>query len=524
MRSSSQGQGGPISARLNGTNLAIAFSLLLVTFSAPWAGAGSVAEPSASGQSNAVTAHRPVLEDCVLDRQFRNLPGAVECSWYPVPEDRANPDGRWLRLRVVRVRSLAPSPARDAIVRLVGGPGQGAASLGAALAAGHRARFPNRDLVLIDQRGTGESNGLFCSTDRALTMSVADMMADVFPVAALRECRADLASRADLSTYVTDVVADDLDEVLTWLTYERVTLVAGSYGTRVAQVFMRRYPDRVRAAVLDGVVPMDARSPITYSATATDAMNDLVDACLADRACEQAFPDLRLKTDALWRRLDTGAISTEAVDPRTGHTVDVRVPKHVVGYAVRGILYEPRLFVGLPAMLDATNQGGLGPFVEAYIRRKVGFSGSAFATGLYFSVFCSEDVPFIPQDAGHSGRGVMGAALVSNFQDVCDGWPRADLPANWHDPVSTDHPVLLLSGEFDPVTTSDMGDAVALGFPNGLHLVVPGAGHGSSSNPVAASCSTQIIGDFVRAGSTRGLDVSCLARVDRLPFRVVGNR
>lgn len=505
--------------RLTRLPLAIAAAVLLAA-----AGALAVQAPAPANQ--------PVLGACTLGGQAAPASVVLECGWYPVAEDPGNPAGRWLRLRVVQLRAASRSPAGadgnadegsnsadNAVVRLVGGPGQGAASLAGGLIREHQARFPTRDLVLVDQRGTGESNGLFCASDHALTAPVAELVRDVFPSAPLHECRAALASRADLSKYVTDFAADDLAHVLSWLGYSRVTLVGGSYGTRMAQVFMRRHPDRVRAAVLDGVIPMDGRSPSTYSATATAAMHDLVDACLADPACRQAFPDLRQDTDDLWSRLADGPVDVEVTDRRSGRRVRVDVPKHIFGYAIRGILYEPRQFVGLPRLLHAASGGDYRALVDAYIQRKIDFSGGDFATGMYFSVFCSEDVPFIPEDAAQDAGGVMGAALVRDFRSVCDGWPRAALPAGWHDRVETDHPVLLLSGEFDPVTPSAMGAAVASGFPNGLHVVVPGAGHGSNSNPEAAPCTQQIITDFVRAGSTSGLDVSCLARVGRMAFR-----
>ena len=336
----------------------------------------------------------------------------------------------------------------------------------------------------------------------------------------MRACLHSLSERADLSRYITDIAADDLAEILTWLKYDQVTLTGGSYGTRAAQVFMRRHPERVRAAVLDGVVPMDAHSPVTYSATATDALNRLVEACSEEGECAQAFPGLKAETESIWQRMDQGPVTLMVQDPRDSTSVEVEVPKLVMGYAVRGILYSPALFVDLPMMLHEASQGNFGPLVSAHVRRMMGFSNRAFATGMYFSVFCSEDVPFISDREVKESEGILDDGMVTNYRQVCEGWPRASVSAEWMDPVTSEIPVLLLSGEFDPVTTSGMGEAVSRGFPNGLHVVVRGAGHGSGGNPLGVPCTSRIIDDFIRAGSVQGLDVSCVEDIQRPPFGV----
>lgn len=487
-----------------------------------WIVGGALLAPAlVAAQVNSV----PVLAPCGAGDFERPPASPVDCGWFPVAEDPTRPGGRGIRLRVVVVRSTGERPARDPIVRLTGGPGQGAASAAAGLASNHRRLFPERDLVLVDQRGTGQSNGLFCAEDVALTATAKQLVEEVFRTDAFRACRDSLSTGSDLSRYVTDLAADDLDAVLAWLGYDQVNLVGGSYGTRMAQVFLRRHPQRVRTVMLDGVVTMDAHSPVTYSPTATDALRKLVDACLAETICGAAYPDLRAASDTVWARLRRGPVRMTFTDPRTSSPDEAMVPVQVIGYAVRGMLYSPASFPDLPRFLMRARDGDYGPLVTEYLRRKASFSNRSFATGLYFSIFCSEDVPSItrPEEANAAGT-IMDDALVANFRRICDGWPRARLPAGWEAPVTSSVPALLFSGEFDPVTTPAMAAAVAKHLPNSLHLVIPGAGHGSTSNPRGRTCAEGILQTFIRTGTPRGIDTGCVGQIERPPFRVTGDK
>lgn len=470
----------------------------------------------------AQTDREPVLGPCDLVTPAGDtIPPPTRCGWFPVPENRDQPGGRWLRLNVVVIGAVGSDRLADPMVRLFGGPGQAAAQFARYLAPGHRRSWPGRDLVLVDQRGTGESNGLYCDGDVEVAETVQRLVARVMDVDAMQACREMLQDRADLSHYHTTVAADDLAEVLTWLGYEQVNLSGGSYGTRMAQVFMRRYPERVRTAILDGVVPMDAFSPRTYSPESTDAMKRLVLACVSDPECGAAYPDLENRTTRVFERLDQGDVTVTVTDPRDGARVEAAVPKETIGYAVRGMLYSGRQFPDLPALLNQAFEGDYGPLVDRFVGRTLAFGNRAIATGMYFSVFCTEDIPFIGAADVEANRGtIMDDALIREYRESCEGWPTGQLPAGFHDPVSVDVPTLVISGEFDPSTTSQMGADVASHLTDVAHILIPGGGHGTGSNPNAPACVQPIQQAFVQAGTARGLDVSCVAAIEPPAFRV----
>ena len=324
----------------------------------------------------------PGLEPCQLSLpNGQAIPGPVRCGWFPVPENRDRPEGRTIRLRVVVIASDADDPLRDPVVQFLGGPGQAAAQFAAFFAQGHRQLFPRRDLVMVDQRGTGQSNGLYCASDEQILGSAQDQVRHVFDVDDARACRMSLEAQADLSQYHTSIAAVDLAEILNLLGYDRVNVVGGSYGTRMAQVFMRMYPHRVRTAILDGVVAMNTFAPAPYSLETTDAMWRLVESCVADPACGGAFPDLASEVEALFARLDEGPVRTTVQDPISQGVVELEVPKEVFGYAVRGMLYSGQQFPSLPAELHAAHSGDYAPLVQRYLARKVAFTGNALATG-----------------------------------------------------------------------------------------------------------------------------------------------
>lgn len=451
-------------------------------------------------------APRLALDDC-------RLPGVetpARCGTHEVFEDREAANGRRIAIHVAVVPARRRARDADPVVVLAGGPGQGAIALAPQVVPLFSRLLETRDLVLVDQRGTGRSNPLHCDSDE--TDGLASVFEDALPERLVRDCLAQL--EADPRHYATPTAMADLEEVLGALGYARVNLWGGSYGTRAALEFIRRHPARVRTAVLDGVAPAGMKLPLSFVADGEAAFERMLADCERDAACQRAYPALRSQAKALRERLGGQPARAEIADPITGESLGVDVTRNVFLSGLFRPLYSPELASLLPFAIDRAAAGDFNPLLAQNLE----FSGQLaenLAVGMHLSVVCSEDVPRIaPEELAKAGRAFFGRALVDDFLRACALWPRAKLPGDYAEPVRADVPVLILSGGIDPATPPRHGEAVAASLGRARHLVAPHLAHGVSGH----GCAPRLIERFVKAGSADEVDGACLARLPRPLF------
>jgi pimeloyl-ACP methyl ester carboxylesterase len=437
------------------------------------------------------------------------LSGEAQCGTWRVFEDRAARSGRTIDLAVAVVPALANSPRPDPLFVLVGGPGQGATEAGASIAEVLRDVRRKRDIVLVDQRGTGKSNPLRCETDREQPLE--ELLAPHADPAKTRACHAALA--ADTRLYATPVAMDDLDEVRGALGYERINLWGGSYGTRAALVYSRQHPERVRSLVLDGSAPFALKLPLYVARDAQRALDLLYGDCERDADCRAAFPEARAHFRELLARSSQRAIDVSFAHPRTGSPGRLRIEHAGLAGAARSLLYVPELASLLPLAVERAMTGDFAAFiasVDAFAR------GVSVSTGMFLSIVCAEDVPrFDAVQAEQVSRDTfLGGAWLSDLRSECDNWPSAQLPHTYFEPVASDVPSLLLSGNLDPVTPPSWGEEVQRHLLRSRHIVVPGAGHGTTS----LGCVPDLLAEFLESLDPAALDVTCVERLTRPPF------
>ncbi|MCP3099758.1 alpha/beta hydrolase [Myxococcus sp. K15C18031901] len=446
------------------------------------------------------------LKPCRLE----GLSTQALCGTHEVFEDRAAKAGRKIPLRVVVVPALAAQPQPDPLVLLAGGPGQ-AASRTPVLGAVERIRR-YRDIVLVDQRGTGDSNPLKCEVSTP-GEGLASAMEEGDVAEKLRACRE--GWDADLRQYTTPVAMDDLDEVREALGYAKVNLWGVSYGTRAALVYMRQHPERVRTAILDSVAPLSLYLPLYTSRDGQRALELLLSHCEKDEACAKAYPELRPRLDALLARLEKAPEQVRVAHPRTGVPEDFPLTRKVFLASLFGQLYIPEVASLVPLMLDRATRGDWAPFVALSLLM-TDSTESSMSRGMYFAVVCSEDAPFYDAAAvEREAKGtIFGPTQGLEVLAACEGWPRATLPAGYHDPVTSEVPTLLLSGELDPVTPPSWAEDAKRTLKNSLHVVVPGVGH----NTMGSECARSLMGALLDQGSVAGLKPTCGAGLARPPF------
>lgn len=448
-----------------------------------------------------------------------SIPGlqlAARCGTVQVPENREQPGGRMLDLYVVVVPARSGQPTRQAVAFFGGGPGQSATGFASHMPNAFAGMHGDRDFLFIDQRGTGRSASLACSLrDPTDPQTYLD---DFLPPARTAACRDSLARIADLSRYTTPDFAHDVEAVRVALRYGPLDLWGGSAGTRSAQVYMRMYPGSVRSVVMQGLVPPGQVSPAHFAQDTERALDHVARACREDPACAAAFPDPVGEVRAVAARLESQPAEAEIFDGQTGRRVRLTLTRGTFTETIRKMMYDPGMASTVPFMVHRAYHGDFRPVARfALSDRRQSAQGSSW--GLYLAVTCTEDVPFVDQAvaARDEGTTLLGTYRVRQQTAACEGWPRGTLPADYHELVRSDIPVLLVSGEFDPVTPPSAAERTAQAFPNHTHVVVPGGGHGLGGMQ-GVECVDSLVVRFVRQGNGRGLDTSCLARIRRPPF------
>jgi len=450
------------------------------------------------------------LAPCQLVHPTAPARTAARCGSLQVPEDHARPDGRRIALRVAVVDADGSRPAPDPVFFLAGGPGQ-AATEGYPLMAPAFARVvKDRDVVLVDQRGTGGSARLSCP-DRD-EGAKALVRGEEEEIRALTACAR--IQTADLTQYTTDAFAKDLDLVRAALGYEKVNLVGVSYGTRAALVYLRHYPDRVRTLVLDGVAPMQMPVGGYFERDAQRALDLAFLRCRKDPACHARFPDPGRDLDELLRRLERRPAPVRVRHPVTGEVTPIDLKADVLRQMVFGFSYATETVALLPLLLSRARAGDLAPLAsQALLVAEEVQAG--LSRPLQLSVLCAEDVPFIPGEPSGAGRGrYLGRVVRSAYREMCRVWPHGRVDASFKEPVRSRVPALLLSGEADPVTPPEWAELAARDLPDARRLTLAGQGHGV----LLRGCMPRLVAGFLSAGAAGSLDASCLDAARPAPF------
>lgn len=448
------------------------------------------------------------LEDCRLESTTGI--GAVNgrCGWLTVPENRADPKSRRIQLHVAVVPALNLNAAPDPFVFIPGGPGQAASEEYPAIAPMFERIRRDRHIVLIDQRGTGRSNRLHCEYSEETQVASADASRWR---AETKDCLRSLD--ADPRFYTTSVAVRDLDEARKALGYATWNLWGGSYGTRVAQHYIRRYPGRVRTVVLDGVVPPELILGPGIPLDAQRALENILARCHTQPQCREAFPNVQERFQALrtWLR-ETQTVDYR--DPLTGESKRMSFGLPQLAGVVRLLSYSDDTAALLPYLIHMSSTTRDLHSLAAQFSLVVRPLGDRLANGMHNSIVCTEDVPYLgTQDESLDGT-YLGREFVDALRDICSIWPRGVMDKDLHAPLSTDVPALLISGENDPVTPPAYGEQALQGFKTAIHLTVNGQGHINS----ATGCIPRLIDEFVRGRAPRQLQTECVGQIAAAPF------
>ena len=442
---------------------------------------------------------------------------AAECATVTVPfthglalgnsdsgVDKVAP--KTLTLAIARIRARANQPASDPVTLLAGGPGQSATDSWPQLYSAFYPILANRDVYLIDQRGTGKSARMDCPVPPADTGLSLDL--DVVRDASLK-CYEQQTYPTEWFT--TSVAVRDLDAVRAALGIEQWNLYGVSYGTRVALHYLRRYPENTRSVILDAVVapqkPIGPELPL-HSQHALEA---LFERCENDTGCADAFPDLAASTWALFNSLKQNPQTVQYENISLGALDSMEFNDQHLASTVRLLSYSSYGNAILPSMLyDAVINNNLAPFARQ-TAMQVSQLGNSMATGMHSAVICTEDAPFINSIANRDKlkETYLGDFIIDTMKASCEHWPSGIIDKDFHKPVISDIPVLALSGAVDPITPPEYAELALQSLSNARHIVNADQSH----TQAPLGCMPSIMLQFIDTKNPQTIDLECLGRL-----------
>lgn len=440
----------------------------------------------------------------------------ARCGTVTVRENRESASSRTIELSVIVLPARDTNKQPDPFFMLAGGPGD---------APSFNARFfsrvfgdirRTRDLVLVDLRGTGKSGPLFCpELNEPGSTGVFD--SDLLSAPAVRACRTRLETSHDLRFYTTEIAVDDLEQVRQALGYGAINLYGTSYGSRVAQVYMRRYPKSVRAVAMKGIVPTSMAMPESHAKAGEDAWQAIVSRCKKDAACHDMFPVVEVQFRELLKRLESNPVMTLPAFQQRPET-KIRVSRGLFAEAIRNVLYTPEGIAQAPKLVHQLVNGDDRGIVETALAGRRTLGGERLSAGFFLSVTCAEDIPYLSKDADAKAAGTFGGTYrLDQQRAACTEWPKASVSRAHRQASTSAIPALLLSGEFDPVTPPSGGEEVARELTRSRHVVIRNNGHPIGN---AEACIARMIGAFLDAGSADGLNTQCAASIPAVPFQI----
>ena len=438
----------------------------------------------------------------------------VKCGFAVVPEQHRNPVGPTIKLPVAVFKSAAPTPAPDPIVYIEGGPGGAVGDTLTYLLAGDLPVLTaNHDLIVYDQRGVGFAQpNLGCPEVTA--SDLADAQVQLSPddkashdIAVIAVCRDRLTKQGiNLGAYTSAEGAADLNDIRAVLGYAKLDLLGVSYGTRVALTMMRDFPDAVRGAVLDSSVPLQANLVEDDGANFDRSFRLFFAACAADATCNANAPTLQEDYRATVAQLNNQPITTSVKDDKTGTTVPVVVDGYTLTSLVAQMFYDKTATSLIPRLIAQVRRGDtviLNLLIEA-----VGITGPDINIGTYYSILCSEEVPFnSPERTAALAKTLppelqaIFAANARAYFDVCAQWPVSPINPVETQPVTSAVPALVLSSDNDPATPPDYGKQVAGTLVKGYLITFPGIGHSILGN--GGDCGLKVMTAFINDPTTQ---------------------
>ena len=444
---------------------------------------------------------------CELSQEHSAATTKAWCSPFQVAENRTETNGRKLDLKFALIPSLQAADD-DFIVYLAGGPGQSAIDTWPQMADALGPARKHRHVLLLDQRGTGASNPLTCKAEEDEESLPFDLERTV---ASTQSCLDEVSKIADPRFYTTTDAVEDLEALRQALGGPKFDLVGVSYGTRVAQQYLKRHPEGVRSIVLDSVAPNELVLGGEFARNLDDALKAQFANCAKSPACAKAFPDPYADLTRLRAALTEAPRQVRYADPVTfKEKTETLNAESMVGL-VRMFAYAPESAALIPNTIKQSLAGNDAPLLGQIGILSQGIE-ALVGSGMQLSVICAEDADRLTVDAAAADT-LLGIRMVEILKAQCRIWPRGSRPADFNDPAKGDTPILVLEGELDPVTPPRYGEQVMQNLDNAKLIIAKGQGH----NVIGRGCMPKLVSEFMDTLDPKALDASCVDELGPLP-------
>ena len=441
----------------------------------------------------------------VKDCHLKGLPDLAECFTLERLEDPNNPASKAFTLHAARLKSLTISQ-KSPLIFLAGGPGQSAIEVGGRVGQVMKPILADRDIVFLEQRGTGSSNGFKCEVEDQ------DVYAELFNAAISRDFAEICLDNfeGDLSQYNTPNAIHDFAAMVQAMGYKKINLYGGSYGSRAALVFMRRYPALIDSVILDGIAPVEAIVG-PFANHGFHSLNLLFDACESEPSCNETYPQLRQHYWQLWDRVSQAPIDTTIFNPSSLKPQRFQLDDSKLFQLTISNLYSQQQRQLLPFVFEQAHEENFAPM--AGLLAASGDNG--IYSGLMANIVCNEDIRRAsPAQLKQDSATPFANISVKFWQSLCEIWPVYSLPDEYYLPVKSDIPVLALSGKLDPVTPPAWGDMAVTNLANATHLIAENAGHIVGLR----GCGPKLVRQFLNKPDQPLENTDCLAELPKVTF------
>jgi len=447
----------------------------------------------------------------------------AECGELSLKENPADTNSNSINVAILRLPAISPVADADPLFLIQGGPGGSSIDMAIQIHGFLADVRKNRDLVFVDQRGTGKSNSLRCEQAAPKDLNLPEAVQTEKYIALMKSCAEKYQRNG--AFYTTVHAVQDLDAVRIALGYEKINLWGGSYGTRVALEYARRYPQQTRSMVLDGVAPVSIALPKYFARDAMAALVAVNNECLAQTDCAAEFGDIVQKADTVLQRLNTlqaegKALAINYEHPRNQQTEILNLTPRTFSSLLFMSLYSRDLTVLLPRAIYFAEKEDYRLLAALSALSNDQAQLLNVAEGMRYSVVCNEDWPLLSADDIAQSKPFFGMQFVTDMQTICDLWPKAKLPDDYWQPIKSDVPALLLSGKHDPVTPEFWAKNVAEHLSNATNLIAAGGNHIVSTE----GCVPQLIAQFIERASMQDVKADCVEKIKPLPLVLGANQ
>lgn len=411
-----------------------------------------------------------------------DVPLELDCGYLVVPADHTDPSRGKIRLSVMIVRAAGREKSSDPVLFLSGGPGvSAAADLGKWV---NQPFLKNRDLILVDQRGVGRSEP---------NLNCPEMEDERYPdpVDAARACRQRLIDRdLDLSLFNSSQSTADMNALRQVLGYDEWNVLGVSYGTRLALMMLRDYPQGIRSVILDSAYPPEVNAYETRVTNAEIALNRLFQDCLQNPTCNYTYPDLKSIFDDLLNVLDQEPVQVVVDNPSNGETTSIYLDGRRMAKLVFEAMYRSETLERIPYVIYEVLYGNYEAIAGLLFPRTQALYYPSpsprmeESEGAYYSVECREEVGFNRLATAKEAVQQSGSAFsrhllpsVETIFDICNLWKNGKAAELENEAVLSTVPAMVMAGQFDPVTPPEWSQQVARNLTNSYAFIFPGEGH-----------------------------------------------